>query len=424
MQSLVMDACLNNHAYDPQVEGPRVEYLLEAAVLAGLEADLVLHLQKALHQVNEDRENHWSLQQRVDLLATLSRQGQQNAAEALMTLYLERQKHEGTLLEMLEEAWLEVDGSAGLLRVLRDRALRSGAEPDVQDNELLRLAASTLAPDVLSETLREARSTPAVLAYLDALETREAQARQERASRQTSFSAPIGYAAARQVLQDALNRNAFSYPLNFLSFRLTEEARRRLAQDLEQETNPDNLRHLLSAFTREAFPFPGPPARLIALVRHPDDRVVERALMALSHVQHPEVRTLAIGLLGSSVPQQLSSAQLLRLNFEAGDERLLRHVFEKSDHADDDLWHVFCRQVWEVAERHPTLAMLRLLTDTYPKQPCSHCRCKALELLVAHAAVPAWLQREARLDAHPEMRRLFASGAAESLSVSGSLRRR
>lgn len=422
MQSLVLDACLNNHAYDPQIEGPRTDYLLESAVLAGLELDLVPHLLKALYQVNEDIEDHWSLQQRVNLLATLSRQGQQNAVEALRTLYVERQEHEGPLLELLEEASLEVDGAAGLLRVVRDRARRSGGEPDVQDNELLQLAASTLAPAVLSETLREARSTPAVRAYLDTLEAHEARARQERGNRQTSFSAPIEYTAARQVLQNALERNAFSLPLSFLSFRLTEAARGKLARDLEEEPDPDTVRHLLSAFARGAFPFPGPPARLLALARHPDDRVAERALMALGHVQHTDVRALAIELLASSGPLQLLSAQLLRLNFEAGDERLLRRVLEQADHSDDDLWQAFCRQVWEVAERHSTPAMLSLLAQTYPKQPCSHCRCEALELLVTHAAVPAWLQREAQLDAHVETRHRFASGAAESLpSVSDSL---
>ncbi|ULH18083.1 hypothetical protein MF271_24305 (plasmid) [Deinococcus sp. KNUC1210] len=424
MQALVLDACLNNHAYDPQVEGPRTEYLLEAAVLAGLEPELVLHLLKALQQVNEEMEDHWSLQQRVDLLATLSRQGQQNAAEALRTLYLERQNQAGTLLELLEEASLEVDGAAGLLRVLRDQAHRSGEQPGVWDGELLRHAASTLTPEALSETLREAKSEPAVRVYLDALDAREAQASQERSNRQTSFSAPIDYTAARQVLQDALDRNAFSAPLSFVSFRLTEEAQGKLAQDLEEETDPDTVRHLLSAFSRGAFPFPGPPARLLALAHHPDDRVAERALMALQHVQHPDVRALAIELLGSSGPLQLVAVQLLRLNFEAGDERLLRRVLEQPDHGDDDLWHAFCRQVWEVAERHPTPAMLDLLAETYPQQPCSHCRCEALELLAAHGAVPVWLQTEARLDANVETRQRFASGAAESPSVSGSLRSR
>ena len=406
MRALVLDACLNDRAYDPQSEGPRVEYLLEAATLARLSSDLTHHVHQTLLHADEEVEDHWSLQQRVNLLVALSRQERKDAEEALATLYLGRLAQEGTLLDMLEVAQLEAYGPEGLLRVLRDRAHRSGNQPGDWDNGLLRSAEHTLDPEVLSETMRRARGDPAVKVYLGALKAREDQGKQEWRDHQQNSSAPIDYDQARRTVKDALAREAIGCPLALRSIRLTEEALIRLAGDVEQETDPDTLRHLLCAFVRR--PFPGQPSRLLTLARHPDERVAERSIIALSRLQHPKTRTLATELLESDSPLRLVSAKLLQLNFQDGDEVLLRRVLSHADQADDDLRHGFCRDVREVADARPTAAMLALVADTYAHQPCSHCRHEALELLAEHAAVPLWLQAEARLDANPDTRQLFS----------------
>ncbi len=82
-RALVLDACLNDRAYDSQIEGSRAEYLLEAAQLAGLISGLTSQLTEALQNVDEEAEDHWSLQQRVDLLVSFVHRGDLGAEAAL-----------------------------------------------------------------------------------------------------------------------------------------------------------------------------------------------------------------------------------------------------------------------------------------------------------------------------------------------------
>jgi len=404
----VLDACLNNRAYDPQIEGPRVEYLLEAAQLVELISVLIPHLQEALLDVDGETD-HWSLQQRVDLLVALCQQGRTEAEAAFSLLYSRYQQADGPLLQMLEEAQLNMHGAVGLLQVLHDRIQRSGERPGDWDEDLLQQAERVLAPDVLHETLRMGRNDPSIRAYLDEIGKREQRQRRRGQERFQVVHPPIDFDEARRALQDALARNADGCSPVLLSSRLTEEALARLARDLEQETDPETLHQLLCAFVGRTFP--GPPTRLLALASHPDIRVAERSVIALSRLQHPEVKALAIRLLDSDGPLRLLSAKLLRLNFEAGDACLLRRVLETTAQVDDDLWHVLCRDIREIAEAYPAPDMLDLLADTYPHQPCSHCRHTALDVLVAHSAVPRWLRHEAGLDANTQTRHLM--GAVE-----------
>ncbi|WP_407541028.1 hypothetical protein Q0M94_06435 [Deinococcus radiomollis] len=141
--------------------------------------------------------------------------------------------------------------------------------------------------------------------------------------------------------------------------------------------------------------------------------------MVLTRVQHPEVRELALRLLSSDSAMSLLAVDLLVLNFEEGDEELLHMLLKRSAQADDGYLHAFCSDVRRLTDAHPTPAMLTLLADCYPSQPCAHCRHQLLVLLTQRAAVPAWLQVEARLDASPETHTLMSRGgtvATDSLN--------
>ncbi len=311
---------------------------------------------------------------------------------------------------MLEDALFDLYGPVGLLRVVQDRAARHGDQPDHWDQALLRRARNDLDPEAFSGVMEQARSEPDVRMYLDHLETLTERARADRRPMNTE---PIDYAAARRAVTEAVARKALGCPFALRSARLTEEALLGLAANLEEETDPDVLWLLMCAFQRRTYP--NAPERLLVLAQHFDLRVMEQAFMALSRVQHPEVRELAMRVLSSDSPMRLLSADLLTLNFEEGDEELLCTVLKHAEQADDDLRHAFCSDVRKVTEVHPTPAMLTLLADTYPSQPCAHCRHQALLLLTEHATVatvPAWLQTEARLDADPETRALVSAKMA------------
>ncbi|WP_407541027.1 hypothetical protein Q0M94_06430 [Deinococcus radiomollis] len=245
--ALVLDACLNNRAYDPQIEGPRPTYLLEAAHLAGLTPTLTLQLSEALQDADQDAEDYWSLQQRVELLLALGRDGDLEAEQALNGLYRSRLDRPGTLLTMLENAYFDFYGPTGLLQVMRDRAARHGDQADSWDEALLRRARDDLGLEVFGEVMKQARSEPDVRVYLEALEVLVEQVRAERRPMSTQ---PIDYVQARQAVDRNGPRSAFT----LRSPQLTEEALIGLAADLEHEADPDVLWLLMVAFQRRTYP--------------------------------------------------------------------------------------------------------------------------------------------------------------------------
>jgi len=267
---------------------------------------------------------------------------------------------------------------------------RSGDQADLWDGELLRRAQRSLGSEVFSEVIAQARSEPSVRVYLDVLDALTEQSETDRRRLRTE---PVDYAEARQAVEYSVGS---AYSLG--RFRLTQDALMGLAADLETEDDPEVLERLLLAFQR--------PTRPNVTGTGPASGPEGRG-MVLSRVQDLEVRELAVQVLGSGSPPALGSAELLVLNFEPGDERLLRRILEQAQQVNNDLLHAFCRGVRRVAEAHPTPAMLALLADTYPVQPCTSCRHEGLRLLTDRAAVPAWLRSEARLDVNPAIRALI-----------------
>ena len=142
-----------------------------------------------------------------------------------------------------------------------------------------------------------------------------------------------------------------------------------------------------------ARPFPLAPAPLIALAAHRD------AVLALTHLVHPDIRALAFRLVESNSPNRGFAAQLLFKHSESRDiDIALSWFLAEPDPA--------CRHLLGIALRQQTEAHH---IDLYEHTPCSECRSYVVEDLLVHDALPPDYRKECAYDANERTRSLVAS---------------
>jgi hypothetical protein len=192
--------------------------------------------------------------------------------------------------------------------------------------------------------------------------------------------------------------------VGFVARKATEEATRRLAEDLLAEDQPTRLRPLLRFFQQRAFPLN--PDCLLALTGHADPEIAEQALRTLRHVQHPEMRPLALTFLRARI-HVTAAASLLQRRVQPGDEVMLSEVMLDLEAAGNDVeLHGFVSVFTDLAQAQPSPALHDLLSKSFEHQPCSVCRKDMVQLLQQSGALPEWLAAEARLDVNDDLREL------------------
>lgn len=347
---------------------------------------------------------YWDWQQAVDLLVQLGKDGDASATETLRRKYQRSSRNGSAFREMLATGLIELDGLAGLKRVLRDQLRFNHEEPRL--DFLLWVAQQNLGEEAVNQALPElVAAQPGLAERLQQEEQRRAERRQLR-SRQ-----PQTYDEIWALIQQLRNREEpgqNTLPIGLHS-RLSSRDLRRLTQDLKGQNDVQTLRLLLGIFMRKGVPTL--LSSLLELQAHPDGTVSFRAHLALARIQHPKVRLLALKLLQRPGKYTHVATDLMRLNFQPGDERFLeaglRRVLQGRDQGGR---HNFLMGLTDVAAKHPTPAVLNLLVWAYPHQTCSLCREKIIDLLLEHGALPEWLAAEAKLDANLEIRAAISSG--------------
>ncbi len=121
----ILDACLHNTAYDPQIEGSRATYLREVIALTGDEPFFRDRILAALAMSGGD----WDAEQLFRLAATYAEEGDQHARRVLYAKY-DQNARAGD--DTGETTIVSLDGLAGLLHVIR-LACDSGRIADQDD---------------------------------------------------------------------------------------------------------------------------------------------------------------------------------------------------------------------------------------------------------------------------------------------------
>ncbi|PYE49490.1 hypothetical protein [Deinococcus yavapaiensis] len=401
VRAVVLDACVRDTAFDAQLEGRTSVYLADAAKLTGVWPDVRPHVLRALDDLRDTTAQFWDARQLVELLKLLAFDGDEHAARELRARFRQAADADDQLVRFFGPALLDLRGLRILPELLRDigRALRRDAER-VEDGELLQDARGLFGEDVVNDLLRVHEHDEDVRAYLDRVE--------ELAGRVTANSSEraaldVSLAWARREVERS---RTFNPSLMRWGERAADADVAELARDLDVERDSGRLKAMLTVFLRR--PFPRDPTRLIALAEHDDSVVSYRAVRALGHLQHPDVRTLALRLLRTP-GREGDGAELLHGHVELGDEDLLTDVASRASTWSPDERHAFVKNVTKLADAHPTSALLTLLASLFALQPCAACRALLVRALAVHDALPDWLREEAAWDASEELRAFVAS---------------
>ncbi len=409
----ILECCLHNTAYDPQVEGIRVDYLLEVMALTGDRPWFEQRVLDALREPPGDAEPAyevvWDIYQLCELALEFARGGDEAARVAL---YQRFEAHAQTGYDLGAIQIISLDGLQGFLHV----AAKLGGHPNKHSfTGVLSpadVAARKVGEEAFATAIGEARRSDATIAaYVDWAIGAALWPVSDRPSapavgataepKRVRTGGPLDsltYAELRDGIVSG--RSDFTYMnLRRWAKAAGTEALLAAALGLESERDPDRLLCYLYIFTQRAYPLE--LSTILNLARHDQTEVTWRAGQALEMFEHPDVRQLALDYLTS--PERGSWAvDLLVRNYAVGDAPLIRQGLR----AQRDQWHQhgFGIGVRQLFETHREPELVPTLLDLYELGPCSFCRQHVLELLHEFGALPDWMLREAVFDSYDETR--------------------
>ncbi len=402
-RAAILDACLHNLVYDPQIEEGRAGNLYEILRLTGA----IDYFRSRILAALEVADDGYDLSQLFDLARLFALQGDEEARSAMYARF-EANTRAGD--DTGADQLIKLDGAAGLVLVAEHLGKMPRSDPiHWADNYLLSIAKEAGVPDP-AQVLREASAQfPDILAFLARVEANEARRSQE--GRELVDPATVSYDRIRAWIYDR-ERGRLRYSLLGWGKHASDADVLRAAQELLQEAEPKHLSRLLMIFARR--PFPLGPGRLLALINldaKPNGlkhRITHRALGALEKLSHPDVRAVALRLMERTDQYAGRSVGLLIRNYEPGDDARLEVVLSRL--TDDEALHAFGFDILDLFQAHPDReSEVRMLLALYEKDPCSLCRAQFVDRLIALDALPAWMAEECRYDASDHIRQAVAA---------------
>lgn len=400
----ILNACLHNTAYDPQVEGDRARYMWD---IIHLTDDMPFYRREILSALATSSDL-WDLDQLFDLARLFAEQGDDEARQAIYRRYEQIASEEAAGLA----PWcgslqiIELDGIEGLLFVVdRVGAIALADDEFVEDDFILRSARERLGAEEVDSALGAIRrDNPRIDAYLLRVES-------TMAPRQASGNDRMQWATASydQVKEFLLKHGprAGRYVLVSWGKRASDDDLARAARDFLAEDRTDFLFPYFRIFRQRTFPLP--IDRLLELAVSADQEIAQNAARALGQISDPSVRTLAFSLLRER-PAEI--ANLLVRNYQPGDYALIMDALMRHHNSEDSL-HSFAIATFDVVEANLTSDAVPVLLMLYERGPCSQCREQCVDLLESLAALPEWMIDECCYDANLDLREKMRARKAE-----------
>ncbi len=388
-RDVILDACLHCYSYDIQIEGTRADYMYE---IVGLLPDKAFYHDAVLNSLAKTVDD-WDAVQRFHFAACMATGGNDHAKRVMHDNY-----NPGPIYgESIGVNFLDTDGIEGLLFVAEKMGALLLAKPDEVDIGWV----ASRSKDIFGEgatwnALRNAgRENPQIEAFRQASE----------ASQKPHVKDP-GREDTPSVSYAELLKNITQNQPDLLwkwGEQASDQELELAARGLIAARDPkDQLRHV-RIFTRRRFPLS--PNALFALAEVEEERVGLWAVRALAHVTDPTVRELAFRLVKSDLWWRGNPIALLNKNVEPGDHETVLVWFEAAD--DREVRHTLGMGLEEFWKQHPDeKTEARMLQSLYEKDPCSHCRERAVKRLIELDALTEQMRAECAYDANSDIRNL------------------
>lgn len=413
----VVNACLNNLAYDPQCDVDRAAWLLKIVEAAPERERVVTRVLAEVDEPASGINAFWHRVQRCDLLARLAKRGYADAREALYRAF-GKSDDSAELIGCAEIIGL--DHSDGLIWICTRLGEMLRDEPDAALGDDPLTYYDEQHGDGAATRLLEfvGRSNEAVRRYLDSLAQRSdvdrsfvgsAPARgyrnpeyvrlaadaPERARAMWNKRTAADVVAWVEETPDDLGSEVPSGAwLGSWGWRASESELAAIAERLRAEYEPVRILRYLRVFQRRRIPVFD--EALIALTKHDHHHIRWVSYQVLSNVSNVHVRALALAALDRDAILE-GSIELFRENWAPGDYLTIQRALFLPD--DADCTHSVAQDLLAVIEMHRTPDAVDLLLYVYEHSPCAPCRRQAVALLREVNAAPVWLIDEYGYDA-------------------------
>ncbi|MGI8858433.1 MAG: hypothetical protein ACR2JW_22045 [Thermomicrobiales bacterium] len=407
-RTVILHDCIQGGGYDRQVEGSRAEWLFELIQLTNEQQWYRDRIIAAF--IASPDEEEYDTHQLFEFAWLFAEHGDAEARHAIYTTFArsvaERDDDTGA------GELVELDGLEGFVFVADCLGRRLPMNPDSWTSDLaLSLLEKRLGEGEATEAVqRAATENPAVAGYLSAV--RQRRARYVEGGRRSQRI--LNYDEIKEIIRDP---NAARRTVTLLRWgqKAPDNDVIRAAHDFLQEEDLSRLYGYVTVFTKRAFPLT--PEKLIALACSALDRPYEartadinarvalRSWNVLQLVRHPSVRAFSLQSL-QSVHWADRAVGLLMSNYVEGDQLLIEECLTR--HQDSEWVHDVGFDALKVFGVNPTPDSVAILQMIYERTPCSVCRGRCVEQLIALGQLPAWMAEECRLDANEAIRERVA----------------
>lgn len=378
-------ACVENPAFDRQMEGERSEFLFDLISCSG-EPEWYRKASIDLLNGREDPD-----EQIYEIVRRFAAQGDSESRKALYGAF--DRNLPGSDLNGF--SIIRLDGSAGYRHVIE---IIGGTEKPREDAWVRGLlhddSIAVLGKERALEVLEGAAAEgPQGRGFLEAVRWERPKPRPRS---QDIEGLPF------VSIADEVGRHGFA-TMRTWARTATDADLEMAAVMLDAEQEPHRITALLGVFL--ARPYPGRLDRLITLGDHADYRISQRAFGAIAQIEREDARAYALECirLGRG---HMGLIETLMRNHALGDEAYVRQVIQALVE-EDDIHHGQFELV-DFVKAYPNLELeIEGLVWFYERNPCtSMCREEQVRRLVKLNALPDWMSAECRWDANPEVRKL------------------
>lgn len=369
VKDLVLEACLHNQVYDQQIESGRGSWLFDMF----RDTSHYPEFHKAILNAMETETNFWDLYQLCQLTRQIAGLGDEEAHQKLRDFVYHNAADATSEYDWIGiKDLLFLEGAEGILVLARIFGKRLMADPDdFVDDSLLQSESYPEYAKILTEYSQE---DVAISAYREYLEKRSERFSSitplDKETRKQQRHEKVRRDYSLQTILDDAHKEAGKYPGRYMTFgmhAMPEELEKVYACLLNETNDPTRIR-LLWVFRRAKLP------RIDDIVldwANGDNTELRAAsLAALSQISAPRVRQLA--RMKTETGQLLGAddevLDLFILNYENGDELLIKNSLDRLQPATDDA-HSLGYSILKLADQHKDPALSDLLRWVYENRP-------------------------------------------------------
>ncbi len=405
VDDLVLQACLHNPAWDPQVEDLRAQWLFDMFRGTKHEERFRSTILGALR-----RNNQRDLEQLFAIAREMALHGDDDARAAIGNRALKLASRASAADSLGHDEWAELAGIDGFLDLARIYGQRLMANHKDSPPDWFVVFDSPLGHEVEDALSQAAKQEPALDAYWRYLQERGAfQPTKHRGSktRQKEIRREFRHQHSLKTILNDAEEGKGKYPGHYTSFgrhATKRELWKVYSRLLKARDNASRVR-LLWVFRRADLPeldgqlFRWATGNPVALRR--------ASITALSRCSDPRIHELAKrkvtrrDMLGADSV----ALDLFINNYESNDARLIAEALA-SLKPNAQTAHWLASSIADIAERNRDAALENALLWAYEHSPCTNCRLKTVTQLDAIGRLTGPLLNECVYDAIEEIRTL------------------